>query len=108
MIEVDPEAALELLDARDYYEGRRPGLGAVFELAAQRTLDAVETRPAKYPAHPFAATPNVRRALFIRPPRFPFAFAYVMHPEGHPYVLAAEHLRRAPMHWETRARVFLP
>jgi hypothetical protein len=32
MIEVDPEAALELLDARDYYERARPGLGAVFEL----------------------------------------------------------------------------
>lgn len=108
MIEVDPEAALELLDARDYYERSRPGLGAVFELAAQRTLDAIEAAPNKYPEHPFAATPAVRRALFIRPPRFPFALAYVTHPQGHPYVLAAEHLRRAPLYWATRLQTFEP
>ena len=104
MIEVDPEAALELLDARDDYEGARPGLGAVFELAAQRTLDAIEATPNKYPEHPFAATPGVRRALFIRPPKFPFAFAYLISPQGHPYVLVTEHLRRAPMYWATRLR----
>jgi hypothetical protein len=105
MIAVDPEAVLELLDARDYYERARPGLGAAFELAAQRTLDAIEAAPNTYPQHPFAATPGVRRALFIRPPRFPFALAYLTAPQGHPYVLAAEHLRRAPMYWATRLRV---
>jgi|GEM_PF-580950 len=108
MIEVDPEAVLELLDARDYYERARPGLGAVFELAAQRTLDAIEAAPSKYPQHPFAATPGVRRALFIRPPSFPFALAYITNPEGHPYVLAAEHLRRAPMYWAARLRAPQP
>jgi hypothetical protein len=71
MIEVDPEAVLELLDARDYYERARSGLGAVFELAAQRTLDAIEAVPERYPAHRFAATPGVRRAPFLLPPRFP-------------------------------------
>jgi len=71
MIEVDPEAVLEMLDARDYYERARSGLGAVFELVAQRTLDAIEAAPERYPAHRFAATPGVRRALFLRPPRFP-------------------------------------
>lgn len=108
MIEVDPEAALELLDARDYYERARPGLGAVFELAAQRTLDAIEAAPKRYPEHPFAATLGVRRALFIRPPSFPFAFAYIAGPHGHPYVLAAEHLRRAPMYWATRLQTSPP
>lgn len=71
MIEVDPEAVLEMLDARDYCERARSGLGAVFELAAQRTLDAIEAAPERYPAHRFAATPGVRRALFLPPPRFP-------------------------------------
>jgi len=42
MIEVDPEAQVEVLDARDFYEGVRPGLGVLFELAVQRTIDAVE------------------------------------------------------------------
>lgn len=95
MIEVDPEAVLELLDARDYYERARTGLGATFELAAQRTLDAIEDAPERYPAHRFAAMPGVRRALLLRPPKFPDAISYLLRPGKAPYVLAVEHLRRA-------------
>jgi hypothetical protein len=103
MIEVDPEAVLELLDARDYYEQRRLGFGAIFELVAQRTIDAIVAAPGRYPPHPFATTPGVRRALFLRPPRFPFAFAYLLRgATGHPYVLAAEHLRKEPAYWAGR------
>lgn len=102
MIEVDPEAALELLDARDYYENARSGLGALFELAAQRTLDAIEDAPERYPPHRFAATPGVRRALFRPPPTFPYAIAYLVRPDRAPYVLAIEHGRRAPVYWKTR------
>ena len=106
MIEVDPEAALELLDARDYYERARPGLGTLFELVAQRTLDAIESAPERFPAHPFATTPRVRRALFLQPPRFPYAFAYLLRSGRAPYVLAAEHLRRAPVYWSARLQAF--
>ena len=102
MIEVDPAALLELLHARDDYQRARTGFGIVFELAAQRTLDAIEAAPERYPAHPFASTPGVRRALFIKPPKFPFALAYLLRPQGCPYVLAAEHLRRQPMYWAPR------
>ncbi len=49
VIEVDPEAALDLLEARDFYENARPGRGAIFELVAQRTLDAVEGAPERFP-----------------------------------------------------------
>jgi hypothetical protein len=108
VIEIDPEAALELLDARDYYERARPGLGAVFELVAQRTLDAIESSPEQFPAHPFATTPGVHRAIFLRPPRFPFALSYLVRAERGPYVLAAEHLRRAPMYWSARLRASGP
>jgi hypothetical protein len=108
MIVVDPEAALELLEARDYYEGQRPTLGGVFTLVAQRTLDGIEANPDRFPVHAFATTAGVRRALFLRPPRFPYAFAYMIHPNGYPYVLAVEHLRREPMYWATRLRRFPP
>jgi hypothetical protein len=108
MIEVDPEAQVELLDARDFYEGVRPGLGILFELAAQRTIDAIEASPLAFAVHPFATVPNVRRALLAPPPRFPFALAYLIHPPGHPYVLAAEHLRREPMFWRMRLAAFKP
>lgn len=104
MIEIDPATALELLDARDYYENARRGLGALFELAAQRTLDAIEDAPERYPLHRFAATPGIRRALFLPPPKFPYAIAYLVRPGKPPYVLAAEHFRRAPMYWEMRLR----
>ncbi|HET7502720.1 MAG TPA: hypothetical protein VFK02_16980 [Kofleriaceae bacterium] len=107
MIEVDPEAALELLDARDYYQKARSGLGAVFELAAQRTLDAIEAAPERYPLHRFARTPGVRRALFLPPPRFPYALSYLLRPGKGPYVLAAEHFRREPMYWAIRLRSFV-
>jgi hypothetical protein len=108
MIEVDPEAVLEMLDARDYYERARSGLGAVFEFAAQRTLDTIEAAPERYPAHRFATTPRVRRALLLRPPRLPYAFSYLLRPGKAPYVLAAEHLRREPMYWAMRLRAFTP
>ena len=104
MIEIDPAAALELLDARDHYENARSGLGSLFELAVQRTLGAIEDAPERYPAHRFAATPGIRRVLLLPPPKFPYAIAYLLRPDKAPYVLAAEHFRRAPMYWETRLR----
>lgn len=99
MIEVAPEAVLELLDARDCYERERPDLDAVFELAAQRTLDAIEAAPDRYPAHRFATMPGVRRALFLPPPKFPYARTYLLRRARAAYVLAAEHFRGAPMYW---------
>jgi hypothetical protein len=44
MIQIDPEAALEILDARDYYEEERPGLGRSFCSAADGMLDRIEVR----------------------------------------------------------------
>jgi hypothetical protein len=58
--------------------------------------------------HPFAKVAGVRRALFVPVARFPFALAYLIHPEGHPYVLAAEHLRREPMYWRARLATSKP
>ncbi|MGA3124990.1 MAG: hypothetical protein ABSF69_29985 [Polyangiaceae bacterium] len=101
MIGLDSEAALEILDARDFYEARRVGLGLAFVIAANDTLDAIETAPAGFPAHPFAGTPGVKRGLF--PPRWPYAFAFMILATG-PFVLACEHLRRVPLYWEQRLR----
>jgi len=36
MIEIDPEAVLEILEARDYYEARRHGLGLAFQWGRRR------------------------------------------------------------------------
>jgi hypothetical protein len=106
MIEIDPEAQLELVEARDFYDNARPGLGVLFELATHKTFDAIEASPLAFAVHPFASVPGIRRALYVPPARFPFALAYLIHPEGHPYVLAAEHLRREPMFWRARLSGF--
>ena len=65
MIWLDPEAALELLEARDYYDRQRPGLGTIFQNAYQRTLDAVEANAERFPQHRFSDnTQDPPRALF--------------------------------------------
>jgi hypothetical protein len=99
MIGIDPEAAFEILDARDFYEARREGLGRAFLASANDTLDAIEAAPVSFPGHPFAATPGAKRALFPRP--WPHAFAFMVLPTG-PFVLACEHLHRAPLYWARR------
>ncbi len=101
MIGIDPEAALEILDARDFYEARREGLGPAFVDTSNAVLDAIEAAPASFPEHPFARTIGTRRALFPRP--WPYAFAFIVLEEG-PFVLACEHLRRAPLYWAQRLR----
>lgn len=101
MIQIDPEAALEILDARDYYEEERPGLGRSFCSAADGMLNRIERERMAFPRHPFARTPHTRRALFPRP--WPYAFVFLVLAEG-PLVLACEHLRRMPMYWAARLR----
>jgi hypothetical protein len=98
MIGIDPEAALEILSARDFYDSRRVGLGRAFVAASYEMLDVIESAPTSFPVHPFA-TRGARRALFPRP--WPYAFAFIM-PETGPFVLACEHLRRAPVYWAHR------
>ena len=87
---------------------RAPASARSLELAAQRTLDAIEDAPERYPAHRFAVMPGVRRALLLRPPKFPYAISYLLRPDKAPYILAVEHLRRAPMYWAERLRAFVP
>jgi hypothetical protein len=99
MIGIAPEAALEILDARDYYAARRPGLGLAFVASANGTLDAIDAAPTSFPVHPFARTHGTMRALFPRP--WPYAFAFIILATG-PFVLACEHLRRAPFYWAHR------
>ncbi len=108
MIEMAPEAALELLDARDAYERARAGLGDAFEAAAQQTLDAIAAAPEPFAAHRFTTTPGVHRAVFVSPLGFPYALAYLVRPGKSPYVLAAEHVRRPPVYWAARLRAATP
>jgi hypothetical protein len=40
-----PQAETELLDARDWYEDQRPGLGRAFAAEVDRTLGGIVEKP---------------------------------------------------------------
>ena len=44
-----PQAEAEVLDARDWYEDQRPGLGDAFVMEVDRTLSAIVQAPIAYP-----------------------------------------------------------
>jgi plasmid stabilization system protein ParE len=89
-----PEAEAELLDARNWYEVERVGLGAVFAAAIETTITEVLQNPLTYPR----VRGDTRRAL-VR--RFPYA-VYSRPTAGEIVVLAVMHGRRNPRHWRSR------
>ena len=92
---VRDEAAADLEDAADWYEGRRAGLGSEFLRTVRALLAGIARAPHEYPV----ARGEVRRA---RVRRFPFVVFYVVEPD-HVEVLAVLHGRRDPRVWQSRA-----
>jgi plasmid stabilization system protein ParE len=43
-----PEAEAEALETRDWYEGRRPGLGAEFRAALDETIERIADNPTQF------------------------------------------------------------
>jgi plasmid stabilization system protein ParE len=84
----------KLLDARDWYEDQRSGLGNTFAAEVDRTLGAVLQAPLAYPR----VQGGMRRAL-VR--RFPYAIYFRAAPDEI-VVLAVIHGRRHPRHWQSR------
>ena len=61
-----PEAEAEALETRDWYEGRRPGLGAEFRAALEETIDRIADNPTQFRL----VRGETRRAILNR---FPYA-----------------------------------
>jgi plasmid stabilization system protein ParE len=92
---VRPEAAREIQDAFDWYEGRGEGLGLEFLRAADACLSSVRRNPEAFqPVHE-----QVRRALLRK---FPYALFYVLRDDAI-VVIACFHVRRSPADWQRRA-----
>jgi toxin ParE1/3/4 len=83
-----PQAEADIVEARSWYEQRRPGLGREFLDSVQTVLVALGERPAQYPV----VHRNVRRAL-VR--RFPYGVFYVPS-ENDILVIACFHAKRDP------------
>ena len=61
-----PEAEAEALETRDWYEGRRPGLGAEFRAALEETIERMADNPMQFRF----VRGETRRAILHR---FPYA-----------------------------------
>jgi toxin ParE1/3/4 len=89
-----PQAETELLDARDWYEDQRPGLGVAFVTEVNRALAGILRAPLAYPR----VHGETRRALLRR---FPYAI-YFHALSDEIVVLAVIYGRRNPRRWQSR------
>lgn len=97
-VELHAEAVLELAEAIDWYDERRPGLGDDFEREVWRTVDRIAALPHAWA--PWRYDPKYR---FARLKRFPYMLPYVI--DGtEALVLAVAHERRRSGYWVVRAQ----
>ena len=92
-----PAAVDELLEARDWYDAQRDGLGDELAEVVAHTVDLIAAQPEAFPE----VIPGVRRAVISR---FPYGIFYRRTPDTLE-VLAVFHHRRDPKIWRDRAAV---
>jgi toxin ParE1/3/4 len=91
---VRKEAAADLVEAVEWYDGRRGGLGSEFLAAVRAALADIEESPERFPI----VRGDVRR---VRLQRFPYAVFYIVE-EDQTVVTACMHFRRDPRRWQSR------
>jgi plasmid stabilization system protein ParE len=90
-----PEAEAEALETRNWYEGRRPGLGAEFRTALDETIERIADNPMQFRL----VRAETRRAILNR---FPYAVYFRV--TGNGVVVLAVHGRQHPRRWQSRTR----
>jgi len=93
-LEFRPEARLDVLDARDWYDGQIPGLGAEFVERVEASVDRIQ----RFPFSHAEVVPPIRKAVLRR---FPFSLLYTVEPDVI-VVLGCFHQRRDPVRWLDR------
>ena len=91
---LEPEAEAEFLEAQEWYAARSPRIAEAFRAAVDRTLEAVEDAPHRFPI----AVRDIQKA---RVGRFPYVVYYVRLPQVIT-VIAIIHGRRDPRRWQER------
>ncbi len=89
-----PEAAAELKEAHDWYDGIRPALGERFALAVEGTIEKISENPLLFPV-----VYRGRRRAGVR--RFPYGIFFEVQ-EHRIVVIACFHGRRNPRRWRSR------
>ena len=87
-----PKARIDLLDAADFYEAQRLGLGIEFGVSVGLAVAHVLEAPRRWPE----IEPGIRR---FRLDRFPYALIYRVLPPQTVEIIAVFDLRREPGSW---------
>ena len=91
---IRPEAKADLLDAYQWYQEQRQGLGNDFKLCVEEVIFKIQRNPLIHRV----IFQNVRRSVTKR---FPFGVFYTIE-DGKIIVLAVSHARRDPVKWKNR------
>lgn len=89
-----PQAGIEALEARSWYENRRPGLGAGFAIAVDALVKRIVENPEAFPL----VRGDTRRAALRR---FPYAIYFRL--LGDDVIVLAVHGRQDPERWQSRS-----
>ena len=93
---IEPEAEADLLQAYEWYEQQRPGLGDDFLLCFEAAVALIGERPRSFPV-----IEKQTRRILIR--RFPY-LALFTEVEDVIAVIGVFHTKRNPKAWKRRAR----
>jgi plasmid stabilization system protein ParE len=99
-----PEAHEELIEAAEYYEQKKPGLGDAFVRRVEAALNQLESAPASAAAMPHVDGELKARRGFVS--RFPYAIVFV-ELESEFQIVAVAHLHRRPGYWGLRLKRLL-
>lgn len=95
-LSLEPEAEADLLEAFEWYEKQREGLGAEFMECVDDALVRISHQPELHaPGYQ-----GVRQTLIKR---FPYIVCYLVEPEAIA-VIAVFHGRRDPTEWQARVK----
>ena len=94
-LDVHPQARLEFLDAVEWYERQRPGLGRELNDAVEAVLDQISASPGR-------GWPYGDRGHRVLPTkRFPYMI-YYLEDDDRIFIPAIAHERREPDYWRHR------
>ena len=88
------EAEDELIEAIDYYNEQKVGLGFEFDEEVRNTLKRIVQYPEAWP-------PISKRTRRCRTKRFPYGIVYQIR-DGMILIVAVMHLHREPNYWKSR------
>jgi plasmid stabilization system protein ParE len=93
------EAEEELIEAENWYERQRPGLGREFRAVIDEGMERLVQAPLA--ASPIANIPAFVGARRILVKRFPYSIVFIEHGEDL-WVVAFAHQHRRPGYWRER------